>query len=283
MHRFASRVAAAFLLALAAPAFAGTLEDIRKRGAIRLGYSETKAPFSFKAKNDGQPAGFSVELCRQVALGVSSRLQLTSLRLEWVPLEPATRLEAVASRKVDIECGTSTVTLARRAKVDFSLPIYLDSATLLGRAAVARNLREMNGRKVAVAEGTTTLAAVERGLLVTGVKADIVRTRTVAEAFERLKAGEVDAIAGDRTTLVGTFLLGGGGEGFAVFPEFLSYEPYALALRRGDADFRLLVDTVLSGIYRSGEIDRIYQAWLAPLGKPSDFLVSLYALSSLPD
>lgn len=282
MIRLARPLAAAFL-ALALPALGGTLEDIRSRGSIRLGYSETKAPFAFKAKNDGQPAGFSVELCRRVALGVTSRLQVTSLRLEWVPLDPATRLDAVASGKVDLECGTTSITLARRDRVDFSLPIFVDGATLLGRASVARTLREMNGRKVAVAEGTTTVAALERGLLVSNVKAGIVRTRTVAEAFEKLKAGEVDAIAGDRTALVGTYLLGGGGEGFTIFPETLSYEPYALALRRDDAAFRLVVDTVLAGLYRSNDIDRIYQDWLAPLGKPSEFLVLLYALNSLPD
>lgn len=279
----ARRIAASLALCLALPAAAGTLEDIRSRGAIRLGFSETKAPFSFKAPNDGQPAGFSVEMCRRVAAAVAERLAPASLRVEWVALDPESRLAAVRDRKVDIECGTTTHTLARRKLVDFSLPIYADAATVMARTAVAVNLREMNGRRVAVAENTTTLRALERVAAAGTVKPVIVKTKTLAEAFAMLKDGKVDAIGGDRTALVGTYLLGGGGDGFTVFAENLSYEPYALALRRGDADFRLLVDETLAAIYRSDEIGKIYQAWLLPLGKPSEGLAAVYAISALPE
>ena len=273
----------AFAAVAAAPAAAGTLDDIRQRGAIRLGYSETKAPFSFKAKDDGRPAGFSVELCRRVAVEVVRSLALPSTKVEWVPLDPDSRLEAVARGKVDIECGTTTATLSRRRLVDFSLPIFADSATLLGRSEAAITVPELQGKRIAVAEATTTVGALERGLAARSVKAEVVRTKTLADAFSLLKAGKVDAIAGDRTALVGTYLLGGGGEGFSVFAENLSYEPYALALRRGDADFRLLVDGVLAGLYRSGEIDAIQAAWLSPLGKPTEAVQILYLLNAVPE
>lgn len=282
------KLVAATLACLAAtlalnPARADTLEDIRQRGAIRLGYSETKAPFSFKAKDDGQPAGFSVELCKRVAVAVVRTLSLPSTKVEWVALDPATRLDAVASGRVDIECGTTTPTLSRREQVDFSLPIYADAATLLGRSAEAVAIPGLQGKRIAVADATTTADSLERGLRALKVKAEVVRTRTLAEAFDLLKAGRVQAIAGDRTALVGTYLLGGGGEGFSVFAEDLAYEPYALVVRKGDVRFRLLVDQVLARVYRSGEIDGIYAAWLAPLGKPTPALVALYLLNALPD
>ena len=142
---------------------------------------------------------------------------------------------------------------------------------------------DLQGRRIAVAESTTTVQALDQGLACQQVKAEVVRTRTLAQAFDLLKTGQVDAIAGDRTALVGVYLLEGRIDGLAVFEELLSYEPYALALRRGDSDFRLLVDTALAEIYRTGEIDSIFKTWLAPLGPPSPVLVALYLLNALPE
>lgn len=266
-----------------APARADTLDDIRQRGAIRLGYSETKAPFSFKAKDDGQPAGFAVELCKRVALAAVQAVKLPTVKLEWVALDPSTRMDAVADGKVDIECSTTTPTLSRREKVDFSIPFFADAATLMGRSEKAIAIPELRGRRIAVAENTTTVVALERGLRTRQVQAQVVKTRTLAQAFEMLKAGEVEAIAGDRTALVGTFLIGGGGEGFSVFAEDLSYEPYSLVVRKGDTRFRLLADSVLARLYRSDDIDALYAQWLLPLGKPSPALVALYLLNAMPE
>lgn len=265
------------------PSAAGTLDDIRSRGSIRLGYSETKAPFSFKAKDDGQPAGFAVELCKRVALAAVQALKLPSAKLEWIALDPSTRIDAVADGKVDIECSTTTPTLSRREKVDFSIPFFADAATLMGRSEKAIAIPELRGRRIAVTENTTTVVALERGLRIRQVQAQVVKTRTLAQAFEMLKAGEVEAIAGDRTALVGTFLIGGDGEGFSVFAEDLSYEPYSLVVRKGDTRFRLLVDSVLARLYRSDDIDALYAKWLLPLGKPSPVLATLYLLNSLPE
>ena len=109
---------------------AQTLADVKKRGALRIGYSETSVPFSFKDK-DGEPGGYSVELCKRVAAASATKAG-SPVKVEWVPVTPASRLDAVASGKVDMECGTTTVTLSRREKVDFSLPIFVDAATVEG-------------------------------------------------------------------------------------------------------------------------------------------------------
>ena len=276
-----SFAAAAALVCLTFAAQAQTLADVKKRGALRIGYSETSVPFSFKDK-DGQPAGYSVELCKRIATAIATKAG-TAVKVEWVSLTPATRLDAVATGKVDMECGTTTVTLARREKVDFSLPIFVDSATVMARGTAAKALSDLQGKKIAVAEGTTTLAALESGLAKRFIKAEIVRTKTVADGFTMLKEGKVDGLASDRTALVGTFLQGGGAEGLGVIGEDLSYEPYAIVLKKGDADMRLMVDRVLAQIYRTGEIESVYTRWLGPLGAPSVGLMGMYLLNSLPD
>jgi ABC-type amino acid transport substrate-binding protein len=269
-------------LLLASSAFAGTLDDIRKRGTIRLGYSETSAPFAFKSKA-GDPVGYSVELCKRVAAGVAAKTGVAGLKTEWVALTPATRIDAVAAGKVDLECGTTTTTFARRERVDFSLPIFIDSATVMARKASANSLSELQGKKVAAAENTTTYRALDAMLKKRFINAEIVKTKTVVEGFELLKGGKVDALAGDRTALVGSYLLGGGAEGLTVFAEDLSIEPYGLVMRKDDGEFRLVVDRVLGQIYRSGEIEAVYGAWLRPLGKPTMPLLTMYILNALPD
>ena len=276
-----SFAAAAALVCLAFTAQAQTLADVKKRGALRIGYSETSVPFSFKDK-DGQPAGYSVELCKRIATAIATKAG-TPVKVEWVSLTPATRLDAVATGKVDMECSTTTVTLARREKVDFSLPIFVDAATVMARGTSAKALSDLQGKKIAVADGTTTLAALESGLAKRFIKAEVVKTKTVAEGFDLLKEGKVDGLASDRTALVGTFLRGGGAEGLGVIGEDLSYEPYAIVLKKGDADMRLMVDRTLAQIYRTGEIESVYTRWLGPLGAPSVGLMGMYLLNSLPE
>jgi ABC-type amino acid transport substrate-binding protein len=212
--------------------------------------------------------------------GLKDKLGLKDLKTEWVALTPADRLPAVEKGRIDMECGTTSITLKRQEVVDFSLPIFVDASTLMSRKDGMGGFSTFSGKKIAVAAGTTTEVALERALRSRFVQATVVKVKTVQEGFDKLKAGEVDALAGDRTALIGSFVLGGGAEGLGLIDEDLSYEPYGLVLPRGDADFRLAVNRVLAAIYRSGEITAVYGRWLGPLGKPTAPLVALYLLNS---
>ncbi|QJR14410.1 amino acid ABC transporter substrate-binding protein [Usitatibacter palustris] len=280
-----TKFAVAGLLVAAGSALAhdpDALADIKKRGTIRLGYSETSLPFSYKNK-DGEAGGYSVEICKRIAASIQNQLKIADMKTEWVPLTPTTRLDAVAGGKVDMECGTTTVTIKRREQVDFTLPIFIDAAALLARRTSATTMADLQGKKVAVADKTTTLAAVETALKSRFINAQVVKTQTVQEAFEMLKDGKVDAMAGDRTALLGTFLAAGGAENLIPLPEELSYEPYAIVVRRGDSKLRLEADRVIAQLYRTGDIEGVYARWLAPLGKPTVALITLYRMNALPE
>src|SRR3982751_3248738 len=97
---------------LALPAAAQTLDKIRKQGVITLGYIDSAAPFSY-VDNNGEPQGYSVDLCRAVAAGVAQQLERPGLKTRWVKLTIQDRIEAVRAKKVDVECSTTTSTLAR--------------------------------------------------------------------------------------------------------------------------------------------------------------------------
>jgi ABC-type amino acid transport substrate-binding protein len=147
------------LLFFAAAVFAGTshtLDRIRADGVIHLGYRAGAAPFSFKDR-DGKVRGYSVELCTRIASAIQKQLGLATLKVEWTALEAGTRIDSVAKGKVDIECGTTTMSLARYERVDFSLPIFVDGGSVLTRTDARLNeFADLAGKRVGVIPGTTT-------------------------------------------------------------------------------------------------------------------------------
>lgn len=131
---FVRRCIAALFLLLAAGAWAqaGTLDKIKRTGAISLGHREASIPFSYLGDNR-QPAGYSVELCQRVAESVRRQLGLADLQVKWVPVTPGNRVEKLNSGEIDLECGSTTNTLSRQEQVSFSLLTFADGGSLLMR------------------------------------------------------------------------------------------------------------------------------------------------------
>ena len=270
-------------LAVPAAAQTGTLEKIRKTGTITMGYIDGGAPFSSKDAN-GQPQGYSVDLCREIASGIRSQLKLASIETRWVELTIQNRLEAVRSGRVDIECSTTTWTLSRQAELDFSLITFVDGGSILTRAeSEAGRLGDFHGKRIAVITGTTTEKVLRQALASRSIKAEVVTVKTREAGLQLLDQRKVDGFASDRIALIG-MVLGTPSKGvFKLLDEDFSIEPYALPLPRGDADYRLAVNRVLARLYRSGEISRIYNQWLGRLGPPSLLLSAAYYIQSLPE
>lgn len=282
------RVAA--LLALAFTSLApqagtpgGVLDRVAKTGTIHLGYRENALPFSFVG-TDGQPAGYSVELCTRVANGIKEQLKLPALKTVWVPVTADNRIDAVTSGKVDVECGMTTVTMSRQEKVDFSYLVFADGGNMLVRvdSGIAR-LADLNGKKVAVQAQTTTEQLVRQGLGERRIAVEIVTVKGPAEGLEALEAGRADAYAGDRMALIGLALKAKDIEKLRLIEDDFSYEPYALMLPRADDDLRLAVNRELTRLYRSGEITEILNDWFGALGGPGVLLTTLFYLNAIPE
>ena len=263
-------------------ASAGALDRIRQDKAIRIAYREDAPPFSYK-NNIGEPAGFMVDLCRAVAKKLTQQLQMPNLSVLYVPVTAASRFAAIEQNKADLLCEPTSATLARRELVDFSIPTYLDGASLMIRADGPRDLQAMAGRKIGVLDNTTTEQMLRRTLKDAGVTADIILTKTHAEGLALLDDGTIAAYFADRDILISLVAESKAPEKLAVADNYLTVEPYALALPHGDEDFRLAVDRALSHIYRSGEIGPIFQQAFSGKVKPSPILRALYVISGLPD
>ena len=273
------------MCALAAPVSAqtGTLEKIRKQGAITMGYVEGSAPFSFTDAGK-QPQGYSVDLCREIASGIRAQLGLGSLKTRWVALTLQNRLEAVKSGRVDIECSTTTWTLGRQADVDFSLITFVDGGSILTRVeSEAGRLADFDGKRIAVITGTTTEKALKENLARRAIKAAVVTVKARDEGLRLLDERKVDGFASDRIVLIGVVLTTETRGAFKLLDEDFSIEPYALALPRGDIEYRLAVNRVLARLFRTGDIQKIYDRWLGRLGPPSVLLSAAYFIQGLAE
>src|SRR5437667_1647020 len=171
---------AALSVALIGSASAGTLDHIRQDKAIRIAYREDAPPFSYKDKI-GEPAGYMVDLCRAVAKKLAEQLQLPTISVVYVPVNAADRFEAIMQQKADLLCEPTSATLSRRELVDFSIPTFLDGASLMVRGDGPHELKGLAGQKIGVLAGTTTEEALRNTLKDDGIKAEIIPAKTHAE------------------------------------------------------------------------------------------------------
>lgn len=261
----------------------GTLKKIKTSGTFTIGYRESSPPFSFLGQ-DKRPTGYSIDLCLHVAGAVQKQLGLADLKLAWVPVTPETRIQAVAQGTVDIECGSTTASLSRQERVDFSLMTFVDGGSLLTTtAANLRGLGDLAGKRVAVAPGTTTEKTLAEFLKTEFISVQIVQVKDHSEGLAALEAGKADAYASDRGILVGLAMSTGDPKRFVLANFLFSYEPYGLMVRRNDGAFRLTVNRALADLYRSGRIGPIYDRWFGAFGKPSPALQAMYRLNTLPE
>jgi ABC-type amino acid transport substrate-binding protein len=271
----------AFVLA-AANAAAGTLDRIAQDKTIRIAYRADAPPFAYNDKS-GVPAGFIVDLCRAVAKHLGTQLKLPTLRVAYLPVTAADRFAAIEQGKADLLCEPTTETLARRQEVDFSIPTFVDGAGLMIRSDGPRSLQALAGRKIGVLAGTTTEEELRNTLKDAGITADVIPAQTHAEGLALLDNGKVSAYFADRSILLFLIRQSKAPDKLMLADNYLTVEPYALALPRGDENFRLAVDRALSHIYRDGEIAAIFSQTFGGTVKPSGIIQTLYVIAALPD
>ncbi|HUC17125.1 MAG TPA: amino acid ABC transporter substrate-binding protein [Acetobacteraceae bacterium] len=260
----------------------GVLARIRQDGTVRIAYRVDAPPFSYLDKAD-TPVGFMIDLCHAVVDNIAQQLGRSSLKITYVAVSAADRFTAIAQGKADLLCESTTETLSRREMVDFSLPTFVDGAGIMIRPGGPGNLQQLAGKKLGVLGGTTTEQELRASLKQAGLTADVVTVKTQAEGMALLGSGKIAAYFADRAALAYFIETGQAPSQALLADNFLSIEPFALALPRGDEDFRLAVDRALSEIYRSGEISTIFTQAFGSQAQPGPALKALYLITGLPE
>ncbi|AWN39978.1 amino acid ABC transporter substrate-binding protein [Methylobacterium durans] len=270
MRRGTARWAAAGALALvlqAAPAAAievltGTLKKAAETGEVVIGHRSSSVPFSYTEK-DGRPVGYAIDLCQEIVDDIAKATGREGLRIRYEPVTAESRIPAVTSGQVDLECGSTTTNAERRRSVAFS-PITFISATklLVKRDSGLRSYRDLGGRRVVVTSGTTNEPALRAMLAKSGIAAEILTARDHAESFALVKDGRADAFATDDVLLYGLKAGEGAASGaYTVLPEKLSFEPYAIMFRRDDPDLAALISDTFRRLAASRELRWTYDKW----------------------
>ncbi|WP_295977709.1 amino acid ABC transporter substrate-binding protein [uncultured Variovorax sp.] len=264
---FVALLAAVFLAAAlpAAPVRAqqqltGTLAKVRGSGTIAIGYRESSVPFSYlNARNE--PIGYSIELCRALVTAIEDAVN-KSLAIKWVPVTSDSRIDAVVNGQVDLECGSTTNNLERQKRVSFSPTMFVSGTkVLVKKGSPIKSFRDLANRKVAVTAGTTNEKTLRELSQKFKLNIDLLMARDHAESFGLVKSGQADAFATDDVLLYGLIAKDAAKSDYEVVGDFLSYDPYGIMYRKGDAQLDKVVVDTFQVLAEDGEIERQYKRW----------------------
>ena len=274
--RFLSAALVATLL-LPTAGLTQTLDKIKESGEFVLGFRTDAAPLSFLDGDKG-PQGYSPEICVRLAAGIATAAGLETMDVVFEPVTTENRFEKVANGEVDLLCGAATITLARRELVDFSTPTYVDGTTVALKLDAPETFDELAGKKIGVRSGTTTLDALKNSLTSASIEAEIVEFEDHAAGMAALESDAVTAYFADQSILMSLVMTRPDAQDYKVFDQILTVEKHGLAMRRGDTDFRLAVDTGLSVLFEQGAVAEVYERTI-PAARPGFALEAMFLLS----
>lgn len=264
------------LLALPVAISAQTLEKIAQTGELTVGFRTDAAPLSYLA--DNAPQGYTTDVCLALAPRLAKAAGLKDIEMVFQPVTPETRFEKVASGEIDMLCGASTITLARREIVDFSDSVYVDGTTVAIRQDGPATLEALAGHKVGVRSSTTTFEALTNSLEAQGIEAEVIQFDDHPSGMAALTGEVIDAYFADQSILVNMVMNQADPSAYKVLDQILTVEKQGIALPRGDADFRLAVDRALSELFADGTMRKIFEKNL-PGARTGVALESMYLIS----
>lgn len=260
----AAALAALHLLAapVAQAQFAGTLQKIKESGVIHLGGRDASVPFSYKISADASPVGFSADLCARVVDAVKAKLAMPGLKVDYTIVTPSNRIALVQNGTIDLECSTTTNTVARAQQVEFAPNHFV------GRIAVAvkknsgiDHVSQLDGKTIATVTGSTSIQLLRTYRKSEKVAFSEISGKDVSETFLMLASDRAVAMVLEDVQLAGLIATSARPGDFKILDERLRDEPYGFMYRKDDPQFKALVDETLTTFMKSGQIDSLYAKW----------------------
>ncbi|MEY9178876.1 glutamate/aspartate transport system substrate-binding protein [Bradyrhizobium sp. USDA 326] len=261
-----------------------TIDKIKGSQKITIGYRESSVPFS-QPDNSGKPEGYSIDLCLQIVDNIKRELNLPNLAVEFVPVNGQTRVPLIANGTIDLECGSTTNTLARGKQVDFLSTTFVTGSRIAVRADSGINeIEDLKGKRIVTAAGSINERVAEKLNKELNLNLTLSSSKDQSQGWLALETGRADAFISDDVILYGFAAKADDPKKFKVTGRLLSFDPYGIMVRRNDAAFRLLGNQALARLFRSGEAVKIYHKWFDPIRVPlSPLLMAAFELGALPD
>ena len=253
----------ALLAASACSTFAqaeGVLDRVRGGGPLVIAHRESSVPFSYV--HEGRAVGYAVDLCLRIAEVVRQKTGRKDMPVQMLQVTPSNRIEAVKSGKADMECGSTTNNAERRKDVAFTIPHFITGARLLVPAASkVERMEDLEGRKLVSTQGTTPLKAAEQANRERLMRIQMVEAPDHEAAVRMVEKGEADAFVMDDVLLYGLASNRADPQALKMVGRFVTTEPLAIMLPKGDDEFKKLVDAEMRRLISSREIYAIYDRW----------------------
>jgi glutamate/aspartate transport system substrate-binding protein len=239
----------------------GTLKKIKDGGAITIGHRESSVPFSYYDDKQ-QVIGYAMDLCNKIADAVKNELKLAKLEVKLNPVTSATRIPLIANGTVDLECGSTTNNLDRQNQVAFTITHFVTANRFVSKkSANLKTVDDLKGKTITSTSGTTNIKQITEIGAQKNLGLNILPAKDHAEAFLMVETDRAAAFVMDDILLY-SFVASSKTPGdYVISNDALSVEPYGIMLMRGDAPFKKVVDAEMTRIYKSGEINAIYEKW----------------------
>lgn len=257
----AAQTAAVVLALAAAPAHADLLDEIAARKYMVLAHRDASIPFSY-VDDQGRVMGYSIDLCHRLVEAVRVHLKLPKLDVKYLPVTSSTRITAIAQRKADLECGSTTNNAERRKQVDYTIAHFVSSSRLVVRTSSGvKALTDLVGQKVVSTKGSTNLKTLKRLNAEQVLRLDILEAEGHAEGFAMVADGRAAAFAMDDVLLYGLIATSEKPDDYAVVGKVMSIEPYAIMLPKNEPAYRRLINGAMRNVIMDREIYPLYQRW----------------------
>jgi len=250
---------------IAAPAagqeLTGTLKKIKDTGVVKIGHRDASIPFSY-LDDKQRPIGYGVDICLKIVDAIKAELKMPKLKIEYVPVTSQTRIPILTGGNIDMECGSTTNSVERQKQVAFA-PTYFMTGTklIVKKSSGVKGYDDLKGKTVVFTQGTTNERAMKAYNDEKKLGINFIPAKDHAESFLAVETGRAVAFPMDDILLYGLRASAKKPADYQIVGQFLSDDPYGIMLRKDDPAFKKLVDKTVTGLYKSGEINKIYARW----------------------
>jgi glutamate/aspartate transport system substrate-binding protein len=240
---------------------AGTLKKIKETGAVVVGHRESSLPFSY-LDDKQQPIGYAMDLCMKVVDAVKAELKMPALNVKLQPVTSSNRIPLLQNGTIDMECGSTTNSVVRQEQVAFGPSYFVVNVTAaVKKKSAIRAIADLNGKTISTTSGTTSVPLIKSYKKSKNAEVKEIYGKDHAESFLLMADDRAAAFVMDDILLAGQIANARNPADYRILPESLRQEPYGIMLRKDDPQFKALVDKTISGVMKSGEIEKIYAKW----------------------
>ena len=240
----------------------GTLDKIKESGTIVVGHRDSSIPFSYIADDPNQPIGYAHDLEMKVVEAVKQKLNMPDLKIRYNLITSQTRIPLVQNGTVDFECGSTTNNEERQKQVAFSNGFFeIGTRLLTKKDSGIQGFDDLKGKTLVTTAGTTSERYIREYNDDKKMNINVISAKDHGEGFLMLENGRADAFMMDDVLLAGEKAKAKYPDEWVIVGEPQSFEIYGCMMRKDDPEFKAVVDEALANVFKSGEINSIYDKW----------------------